>query len=96
MADGDDLTRAHLWISGLVQGVFFRTTTARQARSRRLTGWIRNAPDGRVEAEFQGSRPAVEQIIEECRAGPPMASVTDVEVDYIDPVEDEERFRVVA
>lgn len=95
MADSADLTRVHLWISGLVQGVFFRATTASEARSRGLTGWVRNAPDGRVEVELQGSRRAVEQMIDECRAGPPMASVTDVEVDYIDPVEDEGRFRVV-
>ena len=90
-----DVIRVHLWVCGRVQGVFFRATTSDQARSRGLTGWVRNAPDGRVEAEVQGTRAAVEELIEECRAGPPMAAVSEVEVDQIDVVEDEQRFRVV-
>jgi acylphosphatase len=90
-----DVIRVHLWVCGRVQGVFFRATTSDQARSRGLTGWVRNAPDGRVEAEVQGTRAAVEELIEECRTGPPMAAVSEVEVDQIDVVEDEQRFRVV-
>jgi acylphosphatase len=95
MSEGDDITRVHLWISGRVQGVFFRATTADEARSRGLTGWVRNAPDGRVEAEVQGSRSAVDQLIDECRTGPPMAAVDDVDVDHIEPVQGERRFAVV-
>lgn len=85
----------HLWISGRVQGVFYRATASDEARSRGLTGWVRNAPDGRVEAEVQGRRDAVDALIEECRAGPPMARVDDVEVDHIDVTDDEQRFEVV-
>lgn len=95
MSDTDELTRVHLLISGRVQGVFFRATTKEEARARGLTGWVRNTGDGRVEAEVQGSSDAVDQLIEECRTGPPMASVTDVEVEPIDVVSDESRFRVV-
>ncbi|HSJ43254.1 MAG TPA: acylphosphatase [Euzebyales bacterium] len=91
----DDVIRVHLWVSGRVQGVFFRATTSDEARSRGLTGWVRNAPDGRVEAEVQGSRAAVEELIEECRTGPAMAAVSDVVVDHIDVVDNEQRFKVV-
>jgi acylphosphatase len=91
----DDVVRMHLWVSGRVQGVFFRATTSDQARSRGLTGWVRNAPDGRVEAEVQGRRSVVDELIDECRSGPPMARVSDVEVEQIDVVDDERRFRVV-
>ena len=90
----DDVIRVHLWVSGRVQGVFFRATTSDEARSRGLTGWVRNAPDGRVEAEVQGTRAAVDDLVEECRAGPGMATVEDVEVDHIDVVDGEERFEV--
>jgi acylphosphatase len=95
MNEGADITRVHLWVSGRVQGVFFRATTADEARSRGLTGWVRNAADGRVEAEVQGERSAVDQLIDECRTGPPMATVDDVEVDRIEPVDGERRFKVV-
>lgn len=91
----DELTRVHLWIAGRVQGVFFRATTSDEAKARGLTGWVRNASDGRVEAEVQGARSAVDDLIDECRTGPSMASVTDVEVETIDVVSNEERFEVV-
>lgn len=91
----DDVIRVHLWISGRVQGVFFRATTSDEARSRGLTGWVRNAPDGRVEAEVQGSRAAVDELIREVRTGPSMARVEDVEAHQIAVVDDEHRFDVV-
>lgn len=95
MPAAQDLTRVHLWISGRVQGVFFRATTSEEARDRGLTGWVRNAPDGRVEAEVQGTPEAVEQLIGELRSGPAMAKVTDVDTDRIDVVNDERKFEVV-
>lgn len=91
----DELIRVHLWISGRVQGVFFRSTTSDEAQARGLTGWVRNTDNGRVEAEVQGTRTAVDELIDECRAGPPQASVADVEVEEIDVVDDEQRFEVV-
>ena len=94
MTDSGDMRRVHLWISGRVQGVFFRSTTQEQARARGLTGWVRNAPDGRVEAEVQGATTAVEQLIAECHNGPPAARVADVQVDEIDVIPDEQGFAV--
>ena len=94
MSGTDELRRVHLWISGQVQGVFFRATTREEARARGLTGWVRNAPDGRVEAELQGDAAAVEELIAECRTGPPMAKVEDVEVADIAVDPQERSFRV--
>lgn len=92
MGDTDDLRRVHLWVSGRVQGVFFRATTRDEARSRGLTGWVRNAPDGRVEAEVQGAPEDVAQLIDECRSGPPAAQVDEVDVEDIGVVPDERSF----
>lgn len=69
----------HVRISGRVQGVGFRDWTARQAEGLKLSGWVRNMPDGRVEAVFSGSRAAVEAMLEACRSGPSMAAVTSIE-----------------
>ena len=76
---------ARVLVSGRVQGVFFRYTCAREAREAGLSGTVRNLEDGRVEAVFQGSRPAVERLIAWCHDGPPAAQVTDVSVSWIDP-----------
>jgi len=92
VGDTDDLRRVHLWVSGRVQGVFFRATTRDEARSRGLTGWVRNAPDGRVEAEVQGAPEDVAQLIDECRSGPPAAQVDEVDVEDIGVVPDERSF----
>ena len=78
-------TRAHVFVSGRVQGVFFRAETSRLARSRGLAGWVRNLPDGRVEAVFEGPRWAVESMLEWVRAGPRGAAVRSVEVSWEDP-----------
>ncbi len=74
--------RAHTFISGRVQGVFFRSETKREARRCKVTGWIRNLPDGRVEAIFEGERENVEKLVEFCNKGPPSAKVMRVEVAY--------------
>ncbi len=95
MMSDDDLIRVHLWVSGRVQGVFYRATFADEARVRGLTGWVRNAADRRVEAEVQGRRTAVDELVAECRTGPPMARVTDVEVEQIDVLRGEQRFSIV-
>ncbi len=74
--------RAHVFISGRVQGVFFRDNTRQKARQLGVTGWVRNLPDGRVEAVFEGDEDAVKKIIEWCHIGPPAARVDNVEVIY--------------
>ncbi|MGQ9565845.1 MAG: acylphosphatase [Candidatus Bathyarchaeales archaeon] len=73
-------TRAHVFISGRVQGVFFRDETRRQAIKHKVTGWVRNKSDGRVEAVFEGEQEDVEKLVEFCRKGPSYAKVTNVEV----------------
>ena len=86
--------RAHVIIRGHVQGVFFRDSARRQARAHHLAGWVRNQPDGAVEAVFQGEQAAVEALIRWCHSGPPNAAVTDVAVTWEAPVPDEAPFRI--
>jgi acylphosphatase len=73
--------RAHVWIEGFVQGVFFRSYTRDRAMSWGLKGWVRNCPDGRVEAVFEGDEQAVERIIRWCHRGPSEAEVKHVHVE---------------
>ncbi|MBW4560832.1 MAG: acylphosphatase [Mojavia pulchra JT2-VF2] len=87
------LIRAHLIISGRVQGVGYRYATVDTASQLGLTGWVRNLPDSRVEAVFEGSREVVEEMIRWCHAGPPAAVVKNVEVEYEQP-EGLQRFEV--
>lgn len=68
--------RAHVVVGGLVQGVFFRSEARYEARKRGVTGWIRNLPDGRVEAVFEGEEEAVKALVAFCKTGPPGARVT--------------------
>jgi acylphosphatase len=74
------MRRVHVVVSGRVQGVFFRASCAEEARARGLAGWVRNRPDGRVEAAFEGADAQVDAIVAWCRTGPPHARVDDVEV----------------
>lgn len=74
-----ETTRLHVWVEGWVQGVGFRYSTLATAESLRLDGWVRNLPDGRVEAEFEGPRDTLETMLAWCRQGPSGASVSHVE-----------------
>jgi len=73
------MARLHVWVRGRVQGVFFRDSTRQAAAALRLRGWVRNLPDGRVEAVFQGDEAACGKALEFVRRGPPHARVDDVE-----------------
>jgi acylphosphatase len=75
-------TEAHIVASGLVQGVFYRATTRDVARGAGVRGYVRNLPDGRVEAVLQGDPARIEQVIAFMRAGPPGARVTDIAVSW--------------
>lgn len=77
-----ELARAHLLISGRVQGVFYRAHTRDEARKRGLTGWVRNLPNGRVAAVAEGERAKIEGLIAWCRQGPPYSYVDEVLVDW--------------
>jgi acylphosphatase len=81
----NDRTRAHVSVSGTVQGVYYRATTRDRARDRGVDGWVRNLEDGRVKAVFEGPREAVEEMVEWCHEGSPAATVEDVEAEYGDP-----------
>jgi acylphosphatase len=74
------MSRRRVIVHGHVQGVFFRDTTRRQASTRSVAGWIRNTPEGTVEAVFEGGADEVEAMVEFCRAGPRGAQVERVEV----------------
>jgi acylphosphatase len=78
-------TRAHVYVTGKVQGVFYRANTRDEARSAGVDGWVKNLDDGRVEAVFEGPRPAVESMVEWCHTGSPAANVDDVTVSYESP-----------
>ena len=80
-------------VSGQVQGVFYRTTCAEKARALGLAGWVRNLPDGSVEAAFEGTARAIDSAIEWCRVGPRMAVVDVVEV-IDEPITGDEGFRI--
>jgi acylphosphatase len=79
-----EIVRAHLYISGIVQGVFFRSHTQEVARGLELTGWVRNLRDGRVEVAGEGPKDKIEQLIQWCHEGPPEASVNNVEIQWYD------------
>lgn len=81
----EDAVRAHAFITGKVQGVYYRANTQKQARRRDLDGWVRNLDDGRVEAVFEGPRAKVEDVVEWCRTGSPRADVDEVDVEWEDP-----------
>ncbi len=88
-------TRAHIVISGRVQGVFFRTRTSAKAIESGVTGWIRNLRDGKVEAVFEGEKEAVEKMIDFCKTGPPGALVTAIEVRWETSIGEYSDFTVV-
>ena len=89
------LARAHVYVTGYVQGVFYRHTTAPRARDRGLTGWVRNLPDGRVEAVLEGEESDVRNLVEWCRSGPAHATVEKVDVEWEPPESIFSGFRIL-
>jgi acylphosphatase len=87
-------SRAHVWITGRVQGVGYRSWTEVEARALGLSGWVRNLADGRVEAVFEGATGLVDLLLERCKAGPPAARVEAIDVVW-EEVEHERAFHVV-
>jgi acylphosphatase len=76
--------RAHVIISGRVQGVFFRVETKRAADGFGVLGWVRNLREGSVEAMLEGDQDRVDALLEWCKEGPPHAQVSDVKLDWQD------------
>jgi acylphosphatase len=81
----EDLRRAHVIISGRVQGVCFRWETRSRADSLGVSGWVTNRLDGNVEAVFEGARERVELLLSWCRRGPSAAYVDEIEVEWQAP-----------
>jgi acylphosphatase len=77
--------RAHVYVSGEVQGVNFRGATQEKAEEIGLNGWVSNLQDGRVEAVFEGESETVRRMIEWCESGPSSANVEDVSVENEQP-----------
>jgi len=73
-------SNVHVIVSGQVQGVWFRASTKQKADELGLNGWVRNTPDGCVEAVFEGEEELVEKMINWCGHGPPMARVENIKV----------------
>ncbi len=88
------MKRAHVWVSGWVQGVFFRAHTRDTALSLGLRGWVKNLPDGRVEAVFEGEDDALNKMVSWCHKGPAAARVDDVEVEWEEPTGEFEDFSI--
>lgn len=74
------MKRVRVFVSGKVQGVFFRAYTKEKADELGIKGWVRNLPDGRVEAVFEGTDDKVDEMVKWCWQGPPHARVENVEV----------------
>ena len=72
--------RAHVYVSGIVQGVAFRYYAQHKAEELDVSGWVKNLPDGRVEAVFEGDPDRVREIVAWCESGPSSADVADVTV----------------
>ena len=86
---------AHILISGFVQGVGYRQFVKRKAREFGLTGFVRNLPDGKVEAIFQGSKENIEKMIVFCKKGPFLSEIKEVQAAWEESKESFETFEVI-
>ncbi len=89
-----DNIQMHVLVSGIVQGVFFRSETQRNAINNDVTGWVKNLDDGNVEAVFEGKEENVKKIVEWCHQGPDPAFVSNVEAKKQSPISDFEKFEI--
>lgn len=89
------MKRMHVYISGRVQGVWFRASTQKTARSLNLSGWVQNLPDGSVETVFEGEAAACAEMLAWCKTGPPGAAVRGFEVREEPFIEEFHDFRIV-
>ena len=88
------MKRAHVFISGHVQGVFYRSNTRKRSLELGLTGWVRNLRDGRVEAIFEGEESEIQKALEWCHRGPSYASVERVEIFWEEPTGEFQTFSI--
>jgi acylphosphatase len=86
--------RAHILITGRVQGVFYRASAAERASQLGLVGWVRNRDDGSVELEAEGDEGALLELVQWCQLGPPAAEVSAAQVTWIEPSGADRGFQV--
>jgi acylphosphatase len=89
------LAAARVIVSGRVQGVGFRYFVYQSARSRGLTGTVRNLVDGRVEVIVQGERALIDDLIVDLKSGPPPARVDDIDINWFDKLPDKDNFQII-
>jgi acylphosphatase len=90
-----EIVRAHVIVSGRVQGVNFRASARDQARKAQIAGWVRNLADGSVEALFEGPRADVQRLVSWCYSGPVPARVASVTVNWEPPTGQEKEFQIL-
>jgi len=78
------MKRAHIILTGRVQGVFFRDGTKNKARALGLKGWVRNVDSDKVEVMAEGEEDKLRELVEYCKKGPDAAEVSDIEIEYSD------------
>ena len=88
------MQRAHLIIHGLVQGVFFRSNTKREAMNLNLKGYVKNLPDGTAEVIAEGSEANIKHLIEFCKKSPEASQVSKVDVKFMEPKNEFQSFEV--
>jgi acylphosphatase len=91
----DEKVSAHIIFTGIVQGVFFRATTRRHALKLGLQGWVRNLPDGTVEAWVEGDRPTIDELVDYCKVAIAGARVDRVEIEEAMATDDYTTFEIL-
>jgi acylphosphatase len=89
-----DSLRVHILIEGVVQGVYFRSSTQQEAAARGVFGWVRNNPDGTVEAVFEGPEAVVNEMLKWCEDGPSGAHITEINYTYEEVTGEFSDFRI--
>jgi acylphosphatase len=87
-------SRAHIFVFGKVQGVFFRENTRKKAAEFKLSGFVKNLPNGKVEAVFEGEQEKIEKIIQWIKKGPEVAQIENIEIDWQDYKEEFKNFEI--
>lgn len=80
-----DAAAVHVFVQGRVQGVFYRAKTQKTAKGLGLAGWVKNCEDGSVEIHAEGNKGKLEELIAWCRRGPTMASVSNIDLSWVEP-----------
>ncbi|PJA81063.1 MAG: acylphosphatase [Nitrospirae bacterium CG_4_9_14_3_um_filter_51_5] len=91
----DEIVRAHVCVSGKVQGVGFRAFAQMQANKRSLHGWVKNRAEGGVELEVEGAQASVHSFLQALREGPALSQVLHVTVDWKEPNRQTEGFQIL-